>query len=105
MAISLETYSGPDNSAYDLRLLYQLFEEAQRSRVAHGERLRAIFQGRTGSGGSGRSEDADSLLKAIARGNTVGAPRVLERAYARAFGDELLVDQILAHDHMRHTEE
>ena len=88
MAISLERYSGPDNSVYDLRLLYQLFEEAQRSRVAHGERLRAIFQGRTATGGAGRSENADSLLKAIARGNTVGAPRVLERAYARAAGDE-----------------
>jgi len=87
MAISLERFSQPSQGEPDLRLLYQLFEEAQRSRVAHGERLRAIFQGRTG-GGEGRAEDADTLLKKIARGNTVGAPRVLERAYARAAGDE-----------------
>ncbi len=88
MAISLEQLSPTNQFAYDLRLLYQLFEEAQRSRVAHGERLRAIFQGRTSVGGEERPEKADSLLKTIARGNTVGAPRVLERAYARAAGDE-----------------
>jgi hypothetical protein len=89
MAISLEQFSQPTTQfAYDLRLLYQLFEEAQRSRVAHGERLRAIFQGRTVAGGAGRAEKAETLLKAIARGNTVGAPRVLERAYARAACDE-----------------
>ena len=88
MAISLEQLSPTNQFAYDLRLLYQLFEEAQRSRVAHGERLRAIFQGRTSAGGEERPEKADSLLKTIARGNTVGAPRVLERAYARAAGDE-----------------
>jgi hypothetical protein len=90
MAISLERFSPTASDfSHDLRLLYQLFEEAQRSRVAHGERLRAIFQGRTVAGGEGRSEDADALLKTIARGNTVGAPRVLERAYARAAGDEV----------------
>src|SRR6266550_9326368 len=88
MAISLEQLSPTNQFAYDLRLLYQLFEEAQRSRVAHGERLRAIFQGRTSAGGEERPEKADSLLKTIVRGNTVGAPRVLERAYARAAGDE-----------------
>lgn len=88
MAISLERFSQPSQAEPDLRLLYQLFEEAQRSRVAHGERLRAIFQGRTVAGGEGREEDADLLLKKIARGNTVGAPRVLERAYARASNDE-----------------
>src|SRR5207237_9529131 len=87
MAISLEQLSPTNQFAYDLRLLYQLFEEAQRSRVAHGERLRAIFQGRTSAGGEERPEKADSLLKTIARGNTVGAPRVLERAYARAAGE------------------
>jgi hypothetical protein len=88
MAISLERFSQPSQGEPDLRLLYQLFEEAQRSRVAHGERLRAIFQGRTVAGGEGRDEDADTLLKKISRGSTVGAPRVLERAYARAAGDE-----------------
>lgn len=88
MAVSLERFTQPTHVAPDLRLLYQLFEEAQRSRVAHGERLRAIFQGRTVAGGEGRTEDADTLLKKIARGSTVGAPRVLERAYARAAGDE-----------------
>lgn len=89
MAISLEHLSPPTTQfAFDLRLLYQLFEEAQRSRVAHGERLRAIFQGRTVAGGAGREEKPDALLKVIGRGNTVGAPRVLERAYARAASDE-----------------
>ncbi|HKN58421.1 MAG TPA: transposase, partial [Gemmatimonadaceae bacterium] len=88
MAISLERFSPTTQFVSDLRLLYQLFEEAQRSRVAHGERLRAIFQGRTAGGGAGRAENADALLKTIARGNTVGAPRVLERAYSRAASDE-----------------
>ena len=88
MAVSLESVSSTTEFIYDLRLVYQLFEGAQRSRVAHGERLRAIFQGRTVAGGAGRTENADALLKTIARGNTVGAPRVLERAYARAAGDE-----------------
>src|SRR3954463_13043245 len=87
MAVSLERFTQPSQSAPDLRLLYQLFEEAQRSRVAHGERLRAIFQGRT-IGGEERAENPDSLLKQIARGQTVGAPRVLERAYSRAASDE-----------------
>jgi len=88
MAVSLERFTQPTHVAPDLRLLYQLFEEAQRSRVAHGERLRAIFQGRAAGLGEERTENADLLLKIIARGQTVGAPRVLERAYARAAGDE-----------------
>ena len=79
MAISLESVSLTTEFIYDLRLVYQLFEEAQRSRVAHGERLRAIFQGRTVAGGAGRTENADALLKTIARGNTLGAPTVLPR--------------------------
>ena len=88
MAVSLERFTQPTHAPPDLRLLYQLFEEAQRSRVAHGERLRAIFQGRAAGVGEERAENADSLLKKIARGESVGAPRVLERAYARAAGDE-----------------
>ena len=88
MAISLERFSPTTEFLSDLRLLYQLFEEAQRSRVAHGERLRAILQGRSGGTGRSRAADADSLLKMIARGHAVGAPRVLERAYAKAAGDE-----------------
>jgi len=88
MAVSLEIFTQPSQGAPDLRLLYQLFEEAQRSRVAHGERLRAIFQGRTVGGGAERAENADSLLKQIARGHSVGAPPVLERAYSRAASDE-----------------
>src|SRR5437588_9108321 len=96
MAISLERCCpAPDQSGHDLRLLYQLFEEAQRSRIAHGERLRAVFQGRTVAGGAGRPEKADALLKTIVRGNTVGAPRVLERAYARAASDEADAAQTL----------
>ena len=96
MAISLEAFPPPTTEfAYDLRLVYQLFEEAQRARVAHGERLRAIFQGRTAAGGGERTEKADALLKTIVRGNTVGAPRVLERAYARAASDEADAAQTL----------
>jgi len=96
MAISLERFSpAPDQSGHDLRLLYQLFEEAQRSRIAHGERLRAVFQGRTVAGGAGRPEKADALLKTIVRGNTVGAPRILERAYERAASDEADAAQAL----------
>jgi hypothetical protein len=91
MAISLdklhERTIRPDIFS-ELRLLYPLFEEAQRSRVAHGERLRAIFQGRSGSALGGGAEDPDTLLKAIPRGERTGAPRVLEQAYSRAFQDE-----------------
>jgi hypothetical protein len=33
-------------------------------------------------------DDADPLLKAIGKGETAGAPRLLERAYARSLDDE-----------------
>lgn len=88
MATSLQRISGSDESAHDLRLLYQLYEDAQRSRIAHGERLRALFQGRSFAGLGSIAADPDSLLKVIARGETVGAPRVLEKAYWRATEDE-----------------
>jgi hypothetical protein len=91
MATSLEHFQLPldeTHSAGELRLLYQLFEEAQRSRVAHGERLRAIFQGRALVETTRAQEDAEALIKAISRGETVGAPRTLERAYLRAVQDE-----------------
>jgi hypothetical protein len=90
MATSLEQFHSPswNYSGAELRLLYQLFEEAQRSRIAHGERLRAIFQGRSLSATEAMSEDAEALIKAIARGESVGAPRVLEHAYSRAVRGE-----------------
>jgi hypothetical protein len=79
----------PDSeSAHDLRLLYQLYEDAQRSRIAHGERLRALFQGRSHDGAGAIAGEPDALLKIIARGESVGAPRVLEKAYWRASDDE-----------------
>ena len=73
----------------ELRLLYQLYEEAQRSRIANGERLRAILQGRSLAGTDRAPHDADALLKEAASGRHVGAPALLERAYARAMDDEL----------------
>ena len=88
MATSLQRLPNSDDGAHDLRLLYQLYEDAQRSRVAHGERLRALFQGRSFDGLGSVTDDPDSLLKAIARGESVGAPRVLEKAYWRASEDE-----------------
>ena len=91
MAISLDNLHEHVFEPYlasELRLLYPLFEEAQRSRVAHGERLRAIFQGRSSSTIEGEVLDPDALLKAIARGERAGAPRVLEHAYSRAVQDE-----------------
>ena len=91
MAISLEEFRSPIytmHSASELRLLYQLYEEAQASRIAHGERLRAILQGRSFSQLVTSVEDADPLLKAIGKGETAGAPRLLERAYARSLDDE-----------------
>jgi hypothetical protein len=91
MAISLDEFHAPtyeSSAAPELRLLYQLFEEAQRSRIAHGERLRAILQGRSVSSLTTRTTDADALLKAVARGETVGAPRFLEHVYLRAIEDE-----------------
>ena len=76
------------NRGSELRLLYELFEEAQRTRIAHGERLRAILQGRCWLGPSSDDPDADALIKEVGRGGTAGAPRLLERAYARAVEDE-----------------
>lgn len=91
MAISLKEIDQPGYGAYELaelRLLYQLYEEAQRTRIAHGERLRAIFQGRSFSGGAAGGDPA-ALLKGILAGASVGAPTLLERAYSRAMEDEL----------------
>src|SRR3954464_14846789 len=79
---------GPHHAA-ELRLLYQLYEEAQRTRIAHGERLRAIFQGRSFGGDSADNGDPDALLKRVSSGGSVGAPQLLERAYSRAKDDEL----------------
>lgn len=91
MAISLKEIDQPGYGAYELaelRLLYQLYEEAQRTRIAHGERLRAIFQGRSFSGTAAGGDPA-ALLKEISSGATAGAPILLERAYSRAMEDEL----------------
>jgi len=88
MATSLQRLPTSSEGAHDLRLLYQLYEEAQRSRIAHGERLRALFQGRSFDGVGTIVGEPDSLLKIIARGESVGAPRVLEKAYWRASEDE-----------------
>jgi hypothetical protein len=91
MAISIDEFHPSTDESYaapELRLLYQLFEEAQRSRIAHGERIRAILQGRSVSVLATRTTDADALLKGIARGETAGAPRLLEHVYGRAIEDE-----------------
>ena len=88
MATSIQRFSRSDEGTHDLRLLYQLYEDAQRSRIAHGERLRALFQGRSFDGLGVVAGDPDSLLRTIARGESVGAPRVLEKAYWRASEDE-----------------
>lgn len=66
MAISLKEFHSltyEPHSAAELRLLYQLYEEAQRGRIAHGERLRAILQGRSVAIESGSTTDANPLLK------------------------------------------
>ena len=102
MATSLQRLSNSADGAHDLRLLYQLYEDAQRSRIAHGERLRALFQGRSFDGLGIVSGEPDALLKLISRGETVGAPRVLEKAYWRASEDEndaatALRDEIESH--------
>jgi hypothetical protein len=88
MATSLQRLSNPNEGAHDLRLLYQLYEDAQRTRIAHGERLRALFQGRSFDGVGSNPGDPDSLLNIIGRGESAGAPRVLEKAYWRAAEDE-----------------
>jgi hypothetical protein len=91
VAASLEHFyentNRPD-AASELRLLYQLFEDAQRTRVAHGERVRAFLQGRSLAGSGETGGDVDHLLTEIARGGTAGSPTVLERAYARAADEE-----------------
>ena len=98
MAISLDDFRATPHEMYDaseLRLLYQLYEEAQGSRIAHGERLRAILQGRSLSRLVSSIEDADPILKAIGQGETAGAPRILERAYSRAVDDEAAAAEAL----------
>jgi len=92
MAIPLQQIAQASFGRYELaelRLLYQLYDEAQRARIANGERLRAILQGRSFSGAGTTRRDADILLKEVAAGGSVGAPSLLERAYARAMDDEL----------------
>jgi hypothetical protein len=91
MAISVQEVDESSYGVYEaaeLRLLYQLYEEAQRTRIAHGERLRAIFQGRAMGGTGSGEEDADALLKEVLSGGHAGAPSLLERAYRRAMDDE-----------------
>ena len=100
MAISLEQ-TGPDlqsrDSAAELRLLYPLFEEAQRSRVAHGERIRAFLQGRSFGGEVDGDRDVEHTLKDIGQGRPAGVPEILERAYSRAVDDEsYLSDELRA---------
>jgi hypothetical protein len=99
MATSVEQVHLTQYDTYspaELRLLYQLFEEAQRSRIAHGERLRAIFQGRSSSVIEGSTDDPDALIKAVSRGVSVGAPRILEHAYAAAVRGETEAASALA---------
>jgi hypothetical protein len=91
VAISLEQFSAESHEAgsgSELRLLYQLFEDAQRARIAHGERLRAFLQGRSFAGSGETSRDVEELLTGIQIGRPAGAPPVLERAYARAADEE-----------------
>lgn len=91
MAIPLQTIHAPrygERELAELRLLYQLYEEAQRARIANGERLRAILQGRSFAGPRPVPRDVDALLKEAANGGSIGAPPLLERAYARAMDDE-----------------
>jgi hypothetical protein len=89
VAISLEHFStNAHHAGSELRLLYQLFEDAQRARIAHGERVRAFLQGRSFAGSGETPCDVDELLTDIQRGRSAGVPVVLERAYARAADEE-----------------
>ncbi|MFL5583985.1 MAG: hypothetical protein ACJ78K_03895 [Gemmatimonadaceae bacterium] len=104
MAVSLarlHTTANESHALPELRLLCQLYEEAQRARIAHGERLRAIFQGRSFTDVV-ISDDPDDLLKAIARGESAGAPPILEHAYARAIEEELEAAAALRESIERH---
>ncbi|MFN2637606.1 MAG: transposase [Gemmatimonadaceae bacterium] len=70
MATSLQHSSTQhiNSPATELRLLYALFEEAQGTRIAHGERIRALLQGRSSG--------------------AAGALPFLQRAYERAIREE-----------------
>ena len=106
MAISLKVIRAFGNEAHDaaeLRLLYELYEEAQRGRIAHGERLRAILQGRSVALQPSVSGDAGVVLKAIGRGESAGAPALLERAYTRAMSDEACAAEALREAIERHA--
>jgi hypothetical protein len=91
VAISLEHFSEQSHQAgsgSELRLIYQLFEDAQRSRIAHGERVRAFLQGRSFAGSGETSRDVEELMTELQKGGSAGAPLPLERAYARAADEE-----------------
>ena len=98
MAISLQ-HLPPElpshDSASELRLLYPLFEEAQRSRIAHGERIRAFLQGRSFGSEVDTGFDVDHALKEIAQGRSSGVPEIFERAYSRAVDDENYLGSVL----------
>ncbi|HMF86786.1 MAG TPA: hypothetical protein VK575_01825 [Gemmatimonadaceae bacterium] len=93
MAISLDHYSAESHQSpgSELRLVYRLFEDAQRARIAHGERLRAFLQGRSFAGSGETCRDVEELLTEIQRGHAAGAPVLLERAYARAADEEAML--------------
>lgn len=104
MAISLEHSPAKVHQASfgsELRLLYQLFEDAQRARIGHGERVRAFLQGRSFAGSGETSRDVEELLTELQKGNSAGAPALLERAYTRAWGEE----EMLARELRRAVEE
>lgn len=71
-----------------LRASVRLFEDAQRRRLATGEQLRAILQGRDTSWGCHAVDDADAVLEAIRTGADAGPVPLLAALHRRAAEDE-----------------
>src|SRR5687767_11092512 len=84
------------HTSHTLSWLVRTFELAQRERVRRGERIRAIAQARDLSWDAPQGDvDADALLTAIERGETLGPVPFLGMLYEHAWAEERELSQLL----------
>lgn len=73
----------------DLRAAVELFADAQRRRIATGERIRAVVQGRAPRWGSlGEATDPEVILDSIRTRQCLDSSLFLQRAYSRYVEEE-----------------
>lgn len=78
----------PPGDSYPLAGVLRVFEDAQRRRVALGEQLRAVIQGRDTQWAVPPGGDAEAMLRAIADGTIEGPVPILARMYRGAIAEE-----------------